>query len=189
MPLESLKNPAAADRKRFPMPGRTPRLRGFTLLELLLVLLVLSLCAATTVRCYFSDSAVTLENAAILLARDLRAAQHRSIFLSESGRFQFLPEGQGYAVTDSVGTLAINPATELPFVRVWGEDGVFDGVHATNVVAGDDRVLEIDKRGLPLEDLAVTLTFGDDERTLLLDQRSGVITIVGSTSGWVDDDL
>jgi prepilin-type N-terminal cleavage/methylation domain-containing protein len=185
---ENLKKPAAQDRKSFPMPGRSP-LRGFTLLELLLVLVLLSLCAATTVRWYFSNAEVTLENAAILLARDLRAAQHRSIFLSEPGRFQFLAGGEGYAVTDSLGTLALNPTTDLPFVRVYGDDGVFAGVHVKDALAGGDRTLEIDKRGLPLEDLSVTLTFENDERRVQLDRVSGVITIVGSTSGWLDDEL
>jgi hypothetical protein len=146
-------------------------------------------CAATTVRWYFSHADVTLENAAILLARDLRAAQHRSIFLSETGRFRFLAEGEGYAVTDGVGTIAINPSTDLPFVRVYGADGVFAGVHVVAADAGGDRTLEIDKRGLPLESLSVTLSFEGDERMLLLDHRSGLITIVGSSSGWIDDQL
>lgn len=168
------------------MPGRSFSRRGFTLLELLIVLVVLSLCAATTIRWYFSNAEVTLENAAILLARDLRAAQHRSIFLSEPGKLVFLPDGTGYALTDSLGVMAHHPQTDEPFMRIYSEDGVFAGVHLTAAQAGDDRTLEIDKRGRPLEDLSVSLGFGDEERTILLDHESGRITIVGSTSGWFD---
>src|SRR5438046_1307188 len=93
----------------FRTPVRSPR-AGFTIL-------VLSLCAATTVRWYFSKADVTLENAAILLARDIRAAQHRSIFLGEKSRFLFLPDGAGYVVTDERGMVAHNPQTDEAYLR------------------------------------------------------------------------
>jgi len=168
------------------MPGRALARRAFTILELLVVLLVLSLCAATTVRFYFSRSQVTLENAAILLAHDLRAAQHRAIFLNEPSHFRFLPDGSGYVVTDTRGNLSRNPQTDEPFLRSYPEDGVFHGVTILDVTAGDDRVLEIDPHGAPLENLSVTLGFGDERRTLVMSSRTGVITLVGSTSDWVD---
>ena len=184
-----LKETGEKGRKPFPMPGRCKSSRGFTIVELLIVLLLLSLCAATSVRWYFSNSDVTLENAAILLARDLRAAQHRSIFLGEPSRFHFTDDGSGYAVLDPRGALAHNPQTDESFVRSYPDDGVFAGVRVVEVSAGNDRTLEIDGRGLPLEDMRVTLAFGDDRRTVRLDRKSGVITLVGSTSGWVDRDL
>lgn len=176
------------------MPGastsRRARTRGaFTLAELLLVLLLLSLCAATTVRWYFSKADVTLENAAVLLAHDLRAAQHRSIFLGVPSRFLFLPDGSGYVVMDTQGEVAHNPLTDEPFLRAYPDDGVFLGVHVLEARAGDDRTLEIDGRGSVLEDLTVQLAFGDERRTVELERKSGLITIVGSTSGWVDRDL
>jgi type II secretory pathway pseudopilin PulG len=186
---DGLKKPRRTGRKRFPMPGRSPSSRGFTVVELLGVLLVLSLCAATCVRWYFAHSDVTLENAAILLARDLRAAQHRSIFLGEPSRFVFLPDGAGYAVTDALGALTHNPTTDEPFVRSYPDDGVFVGVRVLTFDVGADHTLDIDGRGLPLEDLSVTLGFEGEERTVQLDHESGEITVVGSSSGYVDRDL
>lgn len=170
------------------MPGRSLTLRGFTVLQLLAVLLVLSLGAATTVRWYFSRAEVTLENAAILLARDLRAAQHRSIFLDQPGHFVFLPDGSGYTVTDPDGAVAHNLQTDEPFTRIYAEDGVFIGVRVLDALAGSDRTLAIDRRGVPLEDLTVTLEFGDSQRTIVMDRRSGKVTIIGSSSGWEDHD-
>ena len=177
------------------MPGPSPSGRvvpgragssAFTLLELLLVLLLLSVCAATTVRWYFSNSAVTLENAAVLLAQDLRAAQHRSIFLGERTHVLFLPDGAGYVVTDEHGKLAQNPLTDEPFLRVYPEDGVFVGVTVLEARAGTDRTLEIDGSGKACEDLGVLLAFGDDRRRIELEHESDLITVVGSSSGWVD---
>jgi hypothetical protein len=36
--------------------------------------------------------------------------------------------------------------------------------------------------------MRVTLGFGDRERVVLMEKDSSRITIVGSTSGWVDDE-
>ena len=82
------------------------------------MLFVISLCAATTVRWYFAHGDVTLENASILLARDLRAAQHRSIFLGEPSHCVFLGDGAGYTVLDATGAPARNPQTDELFLRV-----------------------------------------------------------------------
>jgi prepilin-type N-terminal cleavage/methylation domain-containing protein len=163
--------------------------RGFTLIELLLVLLVLSLGAATTITWYFSKAEVTLENAAVLLAQDLRAAQHRSIFLGEPTRFVFLPDGEGYVVTDEAGAIAHNPLTDEPFLRIYPDDGVFIGVTVRAARAGEDRTLEIDGRGTALEDLSVTLVQGEEERTVEFERAEGVIRIKGSSSGWLDFEL
>ena len=46
--------------------------RGFTLLELLIALIAISVIAAVAIPAYFSRSDVTLENAAVLLARRAR---------------------------------------------------------------------------------------------------------------------
>jgi type II secretory pathway pseudopilin PulG len=174
---------------RPPPSGRESGQRAFTLTELVLILLVLALCAATTVRWYFSKAEVTLENAAILLAQDLRAAQHRSIFLGEPSRFVFLPDGEGYVVTDEAGDLALNPLTDEPFLRSYPSDGVFAGVAVLDALAGGDRTLEIDGRGAPIEDLAVELGFQGERRRVELEYRTGLITIVGSSSGWMDTEL
>lgn len=170
------------------MPGRYPARLGFTLLELLVVLVVMALGAAVTIRYYFAQPDVTLENAAILMARDIRAAQHRSLLIGEPSLMLFLPDGAGYVVTDKQGNVTLNPMTDEPFVRSYPDDGVFDGVVVRSASSGDDRTLEIDKRGMPVEDLEVTLVFEGDERTLILDGKSGAITLVGSSSGWIDLD-
>jgi type II secretory pathway pseudopilin PulG len=168
------------------MPGRSSHAHGVTVLALLVVLVILSLTAATSVRWYFSRGEVTLENAAVLLARDLRAAQHRSIFLGRAGHLHFLPDGSGYVLLDEHGELAQNPQTGEPFTRVYPDDGVFVGVEVRSVRAGADRTLAIDTHGQFTEDLEAELAFQGDVRAVRVDRATGGIEIVGSTSAWED---
>ena len=60
---------------------------------------VISLVAGMAVPLYFERGEVTLENAAIQMAHDLRSAQNRAAFLGRSTSVEFLPEGAGYELT------------------------------------------------------------------------------------------
>jgi type II secretory pathway pseudopilin PulG len=169
------------------MRGRpSPPQGGFTIIHLLIVLTVLSFLAAFTIRTYFARADVTLENAAILLAKDIRAAQHRSIFLDETSVLVFLEDGEGYRVCDGQGNLAVNPVTDEPFLRRYPEDGVFHGVKVAEVQAGTDEALRIDSHGTPLSSLRVTLEYHGNHRTIVLDGSTGEISITDSSSGWKD---
>jgi prepilin-type N-terminal cleavage/methylation domain-containing protein len=164
------------------MKGR----KGFTILELLVSVVVVSTIAATTIPAFFDQPGVTLENASVLLARDLRAAQNRSAYMAESERFVFRRDGDGYVVTDRKGSVILNPRTHGPFSRRYSSDGVFRGVEVANVRAGRDWTLIIDDRGRPVESATITLRYQNDTRIILVEKGSGDVTIVGSTSGWND---
>jgi len=158
---------------------------GFTLLELLIALIAISVIAAVAIPAYFSRSDVTLENAAVLLARDLRAAQNRSAYLGEETRVQFLPDGDGYLVMNQLGKPIDNPRNELPFERRYSVDAVFRGVVIQAFHHAGDAIV-FDEHGEPDGPATITLTFGDDERTIRMSPPYGSIEILGSTSGWVD---
>ena len=164
------------------MQGR----RGFTILELMVSLVVVSMVAAMAIPAYFAEPSVTLENASVLLARDLRAAQNRSAYMAEAGRFVFRRDGDGYVVTDRKGSVIVNPRTHGPFYRRYGSDGVFRGVKVSDVHAGRDWTLMYDDRGRPIESARITLTYEDDIRVVVVEKGSGDVTILGSTSGWND---
>lgn len=164
------------------MPGKS----GFSILGLLGTLLFIAVGAGFAVPVYFARGEVTLENAGILLARDLRAVQNRAAYLSEVSRVVFLEHGDGYLVTNEQGDVIRNPCTNRPFERRYSADGVFRGVRILDVRLGGDRTLVYDDRGMPLESGEMTLSFRGEERALRLQKHSGKIEIVGSTSGWID---
>ncbi len=159
---------------------------GFTLLELLLVLLLISFVAAAVIPAYFSRSDVTLENAAVLLAKDLRAAQNRSAFMGEATVVEFLPDGDGYRVLTKEGRPVDNPRNELPFERRYSIDGVFRGVVIREVHLEHGRRLEYDDRGEPKQAGRIVLTFGNDTRVITVNPPYGHIAVLGTSSGFVD---
>jgi len=160
--------------------------RGFTILELVIVLAVVSALAAFSIPLYFDRGCVTLENACILLAKDLRSAQNRAAFLTDPSRLEFLSDGDGYRVMDGAGHLVDNPRTELPFVRHYSFDGVFEGVRVVEVAVGPDFAIRFDEHGVLENGGSVTLAFGEERRTILIAEGTGNMEILGSTSGWVD---
>lgn len=168
------------------MAGKTNRWKGFTILELLVTLFVISILAAIAIPAFFRQPEITLENASVLLAHDLRAAQNRSAYMAEPCYFEFTADGQGYRVTDPNGDVILNPATGLPFVRQYSEDAVFDGVEVLLVEAGGDRVMEYDERGRARESARITLGYEGDSRIVVVEGGKGTVTIVGTTSGYVD---
>lgn len=159
---------------------------GFTLLELLLSLIAISVIAALAIPAYFGRSEVTLENAAVLLARDLRAAQNRSAYMGEPTRIEFLEDGDGYRVLDELGKPIENPRNELPFERRYAVDAVFRGVEIFRVDLKGADALTFNKHGEPSGPANLMLRFGEDERTVMLTMPYGEIEILGSTSGWID---
>ncbi len=164
------------------MPGKS----GFSILGLLGTLVFIAVGAGLAVPVYFARSEITLENAGILLARDLRAVQNRAAYLSEVSHVVFLEHGDGYLVKNEQGAIIRNPCTNRPFERRYSSDGVFRGVELVDVQFGDDRTLVYDDRGMPLESGEITLSFRGEERVLHLQKHSGKIEIIGSTSGWID---
>lgn len=162
------------------------RRSGFTIVELLGALVLIAIAAAIAVPAYFGRSEITLERASILLARDLRSVQNRAAYLGETSTVSFLEEGDGYRVTDPTGVIIRNPSTDLPFERRYSADGVFQGVSILDVRFGPDHAVTYDERGVPQEEGELTLSFRGDTRTLRLHGITGVVEILGTTSGWVD---
>jgi len=158
--------------------------RGFTILELLLLLSGLAVLAAWAIPAWFGRPNVTLENASTLLAQDVRAAQNRAAYRGLSCSIVF--DDDGYAVRDEEGLTIQNPRTELPFDRRYSYDGVFRGVSIVAIDFGPDDTLRFDDNGLVLGGGSVTISFNGETRKLHVEEGSGRMRLDGSSSGWKD---
>lgn len=145
-----------------------------------------ALLASMGIPTFFSRAEVTLDNAAVLLARDLRAAQNRAAFLHSVAVFEFLPDGEGYRVTTRQGWLVRHPEADEMFERHYAGSGVFEGVEVASIEFGGDNAIVFDERGRPSRGGDVTLTFGDERRVVRLLPRTGRIQVFGLQRRWFD---
>ena len=175
------------------MPGLRPSPRddvgGFTLLHLLVVLVALAALAVVGIPGFFERPNVTLENGAVLLAEDLRTAQNRAAFSREPLFLRMFPDGDGYEVMARTGKPIADPRSGRPFVRRYSVDGVFEGLRIAGYRTGPDDTLVLSPTGETSDDFEVRLEFLGDERLVRAARGTGLVTIEGSTSGFVDDGL
>lgn len=153
--------------------------RGFTLLELILVLTLIAITAGISVSAYFERSEITLENACVLMAKEMRTAQNRAAYLQQPVLLSLDLEGERYEVErggQGGGDI---------YVRDFGNNAVFEGVDIVDSTF-DDEVILFDKSGFVVTGGDVTLRFGSDVRIVRVESPTGRIEILNTSSGWRD---
>lgn len=168
--------------------GRALRRRaGFSILELAVVLTLLTVAAAIAIPLFFGRPSVTLDSAAILLARDLRAAQNEAVLRGRDVVVQFLPEGDGYRAFDESGELLPSPSGGGEFLRRYSRDGVFEGVRIELLDVAQNRSVHFTPEGFALQGLRLELVYAGDRRQLRLESATGLVSIEGLRRPWNDD--
>lgn len=158
---------------------------GFSLTDLVVAMVLIAVIATLAVPAFFNRSEVTLENAAVLFARDLRAAQNRAAYLARDVRVGFLENGDGYWIDD---TKRDDGAVPVPYLtRSYSENAVFEGVTITDVALGDGADLVYTERGIARTGARITLSYDGDLRIVIVDAETGSLSILGTTSGYLDN--
>ncbi len=138
--------------------------RGFTILELCLALLVITLTATFSIWAYFSRSEVTLVKAAHLLVEDLRMAQVRAVCNREPVEVVFDRVGGSYHVRGVVDPSL--PTVDRP--RCYPVDAVFEGVRISDDNLGRPALIAFDARGKTNRTARITLSYRNDSRTVIV---------------------
>lgn len=152
----------------------------------MLVLVLLSMTASIGIPAYFARPSITLDNAAKLLAKDLREVQNRAARYEEQLEIRFAEDGSGYAATDRMGEPLISPYGVGDFRRQYPIDAIFRGVKIKEVHAGGDRAISFSAEGRPMESGKVVIEFRGKSRTVMIRARSGLLAIDGLDEPWID---
>lgn len=159
-----------------PAGRRSVRL-GVSLLTILVTLAAVALVAGLAIPLWFSRHDVTLDNAALLLARDLRAAQGRAAILGVPLKVELSEHGWTARFHDGTGVL--RAGSDEPLRRALDADGVFEGVSLGLIQFGADSAVEFGPLGEWVESGSVELRFRGEARRLVLTGPHGEIEIVG----------
>jgi hypothetical protein len=151
--------------------------RGVDLRHFLVVLAGIGAIAAVAVPIWFGRAPVTLDNAAMLLARDLRGAQNLAVVSAAPLTIRF--DADGYRVETVDGTPAVNARTGDEFTRRWSRDAVFRGVRLVEVALDGGSQAHPGGR--------LVLEFRGARRSVVVEAPRGLVAIEGLRSLEDDD--
>jgi prepilin-type N-terminal cleavage/methylation domain-containing protein len=153
--------------------GAGAQRRGFTILELVLTLLALGIVTTLSIGAYFSRSEVTLQNAAELLASDLREAQTLSAIRRAPHEVHFHADGGGYHLH------VVGSEGDPKHVRRYPHDAVFEDVQIARVLVEGGGRLSFDTLGRPSSDATITVVQEGVARSVLVNRRRARIAVEG----------
>ena len=127
---------------------------GFTLIEILVVIIILGIAAAIVVPAIGSRSDLKTTSAARALMADLIYAQNRSIAQQKYHYVRFSAATESYEVLEDIGPdrVIIHPVELGPFIVVLGPNGPTDSIKDVEIdAAGFDgqTILAFDELGTP----------------------------------------
>jgi hypothetical protein len=159
--------------------------RGVSLLGVLVILLVVAFAAGLAIPGFFAQSAVTLDNAALLLVRDIHSAQNRALWAGSDTLVHFDDDGGGYRILDRSGRMVEQLGALGDFEQRFDDHGVFQGVRIARIDCGGDRELVFDGKRRDWEGGEIELVFRGDRRLVRIAPRTGEVRVIGiQRAGW-----
>ena len=163
--------------------------RAFSIVQIGLILSVLAIVSSLAIPAWFGRSDVTLDNAAIVLARDLRNAQNRAAFEGRPTEVLFEADGSGYRVVDEHGEPLPAPIGSGDYLRSYDRDAIFRGVLIERADFVGRARAHFDSRGALVGGGRVVLRYRDESRILEIETGTGLVEIQGMSEPWVDSGL
>ena len=161
--------------------------RHLSLGALILSLASLTIFSLIAIPAFYARPAVTLDNAAILLAHDLRHAQNEAAVLQVDTRMVFREDGDGYELLTQTGRPLPNPVGGGDLFRKYSRDAIFEGVRIASIEGLKENTLHFGANGFCLGRADIELHYEDEVRVLHIAKNSGMIEIEGLHRPWSDD--
>ena len=159
---------------------------GFTLIEVILVVLIIGIAAGVVVPMMSSAGSMEIRAAASMIAGDLEYAKSMAISRGQPYSVRFDTTTESYRVLDQAGTVIAHPVKKgFSYAIDFRNDGRLDRVDISNVsFDGTDKVT-FDYLGSPyngsggslLSGGVVTLQSGGATRTVSVEPVTGFISV------------
>ena len=139
--------------------------------------MALTLVSAISMWAYFARPEVTLDNATLLLARDMRIAQNRAVLLRRPVYLVFAEDGDGYRIYDDTEDAQSSRLGSERVERRYGRDAIFRGVRILHFGLATLARITFPPDGSEPPSGRIMLSYGDETRTLEIEGGTGRILL------------
>jgi len=162
-------------------PKAEPRVKGLTLVEIIVVLVILAIAAALVAPYALSTSDVQATAAARMIATDLQYAQNVAITTQTSTTITFDPAGESYTLSNASGPL-IHPMTKSAYTVTFSADNGFGQLDLVSASFNGNPVVVFDELGGPGNSGTVTVQAGQYVYEVDVAPATGKVTVAASGS-------
>jgi hypothetical protein len=167
-------------------PERKRSIFEITIAHMLCSLGLVGVISCIAIPMFFSQPKITLDNATLLFAKDLRYGQNEAVFAGQSTYLELDSEGDGYSLVYSSGVCVPNPVGGDDLNRVYSFDAIFRGVEI-KALDEESQKVTFSHSGFTLNSGRFLLTYKDGTRTVEIKKGSGQVTIEGLEREWSDN--
>jgi type II secretion system protein H len=152
---------------------------GFTLLEVMLVVLIIGIAAAVVVPMMSSAGSMQVRAAVNMVAADLEYAKSMAISRGQDYKVVFNVGAESYQLEDHYGNVIPHPVKKpFNYVVDFKNDGRLDRVDIQSAVfGGGGNTVTFDPLGSPADGGTVTLQAGGVTRTVSVEPVTGFISV------------
>jgi len=156
--------------------GRTSPDVGFTLIEILVVLVVIAIAAAMVVTSANGTESAKASSAAKMIAMDLEYAQSIAVTHQDPVTVTFSPDGESYSLTNSSGPLT-HPTSKSAYTTDFGSLGGFENVDVVSAGFAGGQDVVFDELGTPDNGGDVTVQVGSHTYQISVGAATGKVTV------------
>ena len=161
------------------------RIRGFTLVELLIVIVIISIAALTAIPMMSSAAGMQIRSAANMLAADLEYAKSMAISRAQNFSVIFDVNAESYRIEDQYGNILPHPVKKgFTYVIDFQNDGRLDKVDIVSVDFDSTNKITFDYLGSPyngnpgpLNNGVINLQAGGTIITVAVEPVTGYVSI------------
>jgi prepilin-type N-terminal cleavage/methylation domain-containing protein len=166
------------------MQTRPGMLRGFTLIEVMLVVVILAIAAMMAIPFAVSGASTQLKSAATIIASDLEYAKSMAISRGQNYSVVFNIGAESYQIEDVNGVIEHPVKKGFPYTVSFAADSRFDRVDISSAVFDAQSTVSFDYLGSPYNDGGsplnsgvITLSAAGATMTVNVEPVTGYITI------------
>jgi prepilin-type N-terminal cleavage/methylation domain-containing protein len=151
---------------------------GFTLIEIIIVIVILAIAAMTVIPMMSSGGSVQIRSAANIIAADLEYAKSMAISRGQNYSVEFDEASESYSIKDQSGTVISHPVKKgFPYTIDFKNDSRLSKVDITSVDFSSSGTVTFNCLGSPVNGGTIILNADSITTTITVEPVTGYISI------------